>query len=201
MAAAPVEPDPVALAALQADQLPQPHAPAAANQVPVEQSQHAAGQDHEKELAALKQIYETGSVDSALALLHQHLARPAGIFDAHAALAALEHLVDVARDKTDQRAPCFSVVLRQTRPLLLNSSFQQLLLKLVGDKEEVSVAKEIQKILKSTPSDLSSSSPRDHPAPYPKRSPPVCFNCGMRGHIASRCFEPARRGSAGRKRF
>ncbi|KAJ7377688.1 hypothetical protein OS493_027250 [Desmophyllum pertusum] len=143
--AAPVEPDPVALAALQANQRPQPPAPAAANQVPVEQGQHAAGQDHEgvqedditilkKELAALKQIYDTGSVDSALALLHQHLARPAGIFDAHEALAALEHLVDVARDKTDQRAPHFSVVLCQTRPLLLNSSFQQLLLKLVGDK-------------------------------------------------------------------
>ena len=45
--AAPVEPDPVALASLQADQLPQPLASAAANQVPVEQGQHAAGQGHE----------------------------------------------------------------------------------------------------------------------------------------------------------
>ena len=50
---------------------------------------------------------------------------------------------NVARDKSDQRASSFGVTLRQTRPLLHDSAFQQLLLKLVGDKEEVAVAKEI----------------------------------------------------------
>jgi len=34
-----------------------------------------------KELAALHQMHDTGSVDSALALLHQHLACPASFFD------------------------------------------------------------------------------------------------------------------------
>ena len=76
------------------------------------------------------------------------MARPSGIFDPHAALAALEQLVDAARDKVDDRASRFSVILLQTRPLLLDPSFQQLLLKLVGDKEEVAIAKEIQKALK-----------------------------------------------------
>lgn len=60
-------------------------------------------------------------------------------------------MVDVARDKRDARANRFAVFLRQTGPLLYNPSFQHLLLKLVGEKEEVEVAKEIQKALKQAP--------------------------------------------------
>lgn len=138
-------------------------------------------------MAALKQIHDAGTVDTAQALLRQHLARPLGIFDPHEAFAALEHLVDVARDKADERALRFSVVLRQTRPLLTNPAFQQLLLKLVGDKEEVLVAKEIQKVLKSAPREQHAWGPPARPAPYPQ-CPPVCFNCGRRGHIASTCY-------------
>ena len=85
-----------------------------------------------KELAAIRQLHDAGSVDSALSLLRQHLARPSGIFDPHA---ALEQLVDVARDKSDERASRFSIVLRQTRPLLLDPSFQPL-----GDKEATDLA-------------------------------------------------------------
>ena len=59
----------------------------------------------EKRGAALKQIHDVGTVDAALALLRQHLARPPGIFDPHAAIATLEHLVDVVTDKADERAP------------------------------------------------------------------------------------------------
>ena len=151
-------------------------------------------------MAALKQIYNVGSVETAQALLRQHLAKPPGILNPHAAFAALEHLVDVARDKADERAQWFSVVLRQTRPLLTNPVFQQLLLKLVGDKEEVLVAKEMQKVLKSAPRKQHAWGPPARPAPYPRR-PPVCFNCGRRGHVASTCYSPVRRGSTGRKRF
>ena len=68
-------------------------------------------------------MHDAGTVDSALSFLRQHLARPSGIFDPHAALAALEQLVDAARDKVDDRASRFSVILRQTRPLLLDPSF------------------------------------------------------------------------------
>lgn len=122
-------------------------------------------------MAALKQIHDVGTVDTAQALLYQHLARPPGIFVPHAAFAALEHLVDVTRVKADERAPRFSVVLRQTRPLLTNTAFQQLLLKLVGDKEEVLVAKEIQKVLKKCAPGAacvrSSSPPRALPTASP----------------------------------
>ena len=96
-----------------------------------------------KEFAALRHMHDARFVDSALVLFRQHLARPSGIFDPYAALTAFDQLADVARDKSDQRASSFGVILRQTRPLLHNSAFQQLLLKLVGDKEEVAVAKEI----------------------------------------------------------
>ena len=33
-----------------------------------------------KELAAIRQLHDAGSVDSSLSLLRQHLARPSGIF-------------------------------------------------------------------------------------------------------------------------
>ena len=96
-----------------------------------------------KELAALRHMHDARSVDPALVLLRQHLTHPSGTFDPHAALTAFEQLADVARDKSDQRASSFGVILRQTRTLLHDSAFQQLLLKLVGDREEVAVAREI----------------------------------------------------------
>lgn len=54
-----------------------------------------------KELAALRQMHNARSVDSTLALLRQHLARPAGIFGPHAVLADLEQILDIGRDKAD----------------------------------------------------------------------------------------------------
>lgn len=43
----------------------------------------------QKEVQSLRQIHDAGSINAALALLRKHLARIAGIFDPHAALAAL----------------------------------------------------------------------------------------------------------------
>ena len=69
-----------------------------------------------KGVQSLRQIHDAGSVNAALALLLQHLARAAGIFDPHAAMAALgKKLVDVVRDKRDARANRFAVVLRQNQ--------------------------------------------------------------------------------------
>ena len=95
----------------------------------------------------LRQKHDAGTVDSALGVLRQLLARSAAIFDPHASLAALEQLVDLAREEGDERANRFGIVLRQTRTMLYNPSFQHLLLKLIGSKEEVEVAKEIQKAM------------------------------------------------------
>ena len=149
-----------------------------------------------KELAAIRQLHDAGSVDSALSLLSQHLACPSGIFDPRA---ALEQLVDVARDKSDERASRFSIVLRQTRPLLLDPSFQPLLLKLVGDKEEVAIAKEIQRALKRPLPQNLSRDERPRFFPYPRRQPPVCFSCGKQGHFARSCNSQSRDGASYRK--
>ena len=93
----------------------------------------------------LRQKHDAGTVDSALGVLRQLLARPVAIVDPHASLVALEQLVDLAREKGDESANRFGIVLRQTRTLLYNHSFQHLLLKLIGGKEEVEVAKEFRK--------------------------------------------------------
>jgi hypothetical protein len=105
-------------------------------------------------------------------------------------LAALEQLVDVARAKGDESANRFNVVLRQTRPMLLSPAFQQLLLKLVGDKEEVAVAREIQKAMKNVNSAASAPMATGaRPGPYPVQRSKACFKCGKWGHFARFCWE------------
>ena len=64
----------------------------------------------------LRQKHDAGTVDSALGVLRQLLARPAAIFDPHASLAALEQLVDLAREKGDERANRFGIVLGRRKP-------------------------------------------------------------------------------------
>ena len=59
------------------------------------------------------------------------------VFDHYKALPGLESLVGLARDNAHARTKRFSTILRQCRPLLGKSQFQSILLKLVGDKEDV----------------------------------------------------------------
>ena len=119
-------------------------------------------------------MHDATSVDSALALLRQHLARPSGIFDPHAALTAVDQLTDVARDKSDQRDSRLGVILRQARPLL------------VGDKE-VAMAKEIQKVLKG-------SLPQ-----YQRRDEREELSVSLRVHFATSCFFRSRDNSVNPK--
>lgn len=57
-------------------------------------------------------------------------------------------MVDVAREKNDTQASRYNSILKQTRPLSSHVSFQPVLLKLLGDQEEIAVAKEIEKAFK-----------------------------------------------------
>ena len=98
----------------------------------------------QNELLELKRSSASNTVAAALLSLQQELAKPPPVFDHYRALAGLESLVDLARDKADARTKRFSTILRQCRPLLGNPHLQSILLKLVGDKEDIEVAKAIQ---------------------------------------------------------
>ena len=99
----------------------------------------------QREIAEVKNKLDQNSVHNALQTVKQLISRPAGIFDVHAVIAALEHLVDTAREKNDAQASRYNSILKQTRPLSSHASFQPVLLKLLGDKEEIAIAKEIEK--------------------------------------------------------
>ena len=74
------------------------------------------------------------------------LARPAALFDPYAAIAALDEVVNVTKEKKekkDERVSRYEIVLRQCRPLLHNPCLQQVLKKLVASKEEAEVARSL----------------------------------------------------------
>ena len=83
-----------------------------------------------------KRKVDSSVVDSALSSLQMVIARPAALFDPYAAIAALEEVVNVTRDKKDDRATRFQIVLRECRPLVNSPNLQQILIKLVATKEE-----------------------------------------------------------------
>ena len=145
----------------------------------------------QNQLMELKKTSASNSVAAALMSLQQELTKPKQVFDPYKALAGLESLVDLARDQADARTHRFSTILRQCRPLMGNAQFQSILLKLVGNKEDVEVAKAIQKSLRQTaPPSRPWGRPWADAAPPPRapRSlPPTCFNCRRRGHIARFC--------------
>ena len=136
----------------------------------------------QREIAEVKNKLDQNSVHNALQTVKQLISRPAGIFDVHAVVAALEHLVDTAREKNDAQASHYN----STRPLSSHASFQPVLLKLLGEKEEIAIAKEIEKAFKHS----SSVRPLMGNPRMPYLNPRVtitCYACGLRGHIARNC--------------
>lgn len=131
------------------------------------------GDDRElqNQLMELKRASASNSVEAALMSLQQELTKPPPVFDPYRALAGLKSLVDLARDKADARTKRFSTILRQCRPLLGNPQFQSILVKLVGDKEDVEVAKAIQKSLRPSASSWPIVTP---PRPSIPHRAPAC---------------------------
>ena len=136
----------------------------------------------QNQLLELKRSYASNSVAAALMSLQQELAKPPPVFDPYRALAGLESLVNLARDKADARTKRFNTILHQCRPLLGNLHFQSIPLRLVGDKEDVEVAKAIQKSLRPsaslwphvpTPTKYSSAGPPISGIVHVPRSLPV----------------------------
>ena len=150
-----------------------------------------------REIEAVKSKISENTVKQALQNLRQLLSRPPGVFDVHSAMAALEHLSDIARENGDEHAPRYNAILKQTRGLSGHQAIQRILLKLLGTKEEIAIAKEIEKATKSNPLSppLFSSQLVSNGQRPPARARPyviTCYACGLRGHIARNCR--ARRG-------
>lgn len=80
----------------------------------------------------MKKKADLAMVETALATLQLLVSKPSALFDPYAALAALEQLVDSAREVGNERAKRHPVILRQCRPLVHNSAMQSVLIKLVA---------------------------------------------------------------------
>ena len=65
------------------------------------------------------------AIESALSTLQMVIASPAALFDPYAAIAALDEVVNVTKEKKDERASRYEIVLRQCRPLLTIRSFNR----------------------------------------------------------------------------
>ena len=144
-------------------------------------------------------------MESVLRHLRELLARPPALFDPYATVAALEALVDAARQHSTENASRYSTILKQTRPLTSNPALQNVLIKLAGTEEEVAVAKEIQKALKAASVNHRVGAPYQVPYPAPRASrdgrPLVCYWCGLEGHVMRNCRRRNRGGySRGRGR-
>ena len=81
-------------------------------------------EDVKKDMEAVKSNVSQNTVAHALQYIRQLLSRPPGAFDAHATMAALEHLVDSARENADAEILHYQAILRQTRGLADNPVLQ-----------------------------------------------------------------------------
>ena len=100
---------------------------------------------------AMEKKADVAMVEIALATLQLLVSKSSALIDPYAALAALEQLVDSAREVRDEIAKRYAVILRHCRPLVHNSAIQSVLIKLVAGKEEAEVAKVIDKTIRRKP--------------------------------------------------
>lgn len=138
-------------------------------------------------IEAVKSKLSENTVNQALQNLRQLLSHLPGVFDVHSAMAALEHLSDTARENGDEHAPRYNAILKQTRGLFGHQAIQRILLKLLATKEEIAIAKEIEKATKSNPLSLPLFSSQvfngQRPPARARRYVITCYACGLRGHI------------------
>ena len=88
-----------------------------------------------KELEQMSQSADSLIVQTALASVQAVIKKPPELFNQYEAMAALEHLVNVAKDKGDSEAKKYSIILCQCRPLVGSKALQSVLIKLVATKQ------------------------------------------------------------------
>jgi len=150
-----------------------------------------------KELHEWKKKIDALAIESALLTLQMVIACPVALFDPHAAIIALDEEVNVTKEKKDERALCYEIVLRQCHLLSNNPCLQRVLIKLVASKEEAEVAKVIAKATKRpVPVNQGSFTGWTCKALCQRRgtnlsprspSERKCWVCGKAGHILRSC--------------
>lgn len=104
-------------------------------------------------------------MDQALETVKHLASRPLAILYSFALLASLEQLANCARESDHPQRKRFEAILKQCRPLTHLNILLQVVLQLLGDKEERDVAAKIRKMLEG-------NSPARGSAPEP------VYDCG-----------------------
>ena len=142
---------------------------------------------------------ETGKgtdVSVTIQLVRQLASAPRHIRDPFAILGALQKLADEARVSGDPSASRYEAILRQSRPLSSSPDFGNIIIRLLGNKEESDVANSIAKMTRQrTPGYFHPYAWCNQPqlseargfsikgARRGARARGICFNCGQRGHF------------------
>ena len=147
-----------------------------------------------RELEELKQSANAQIVKTALESLQSLIAKPAELFDPYASLAALEHLVTVAKEKNDPESEKYSIILRQCHSFVGNKALQSVLVKLVASKQKADVARVIEKAMKAANQPkYGRKLGRVRTSRYPRGGKGrrvfnvKCFSCGRFGYMVSFC--------------
>ena len=143
----------------------------------------------------MKKRAERTLVEKSFSTLQLIVPKAQAIFDLYRALAALEQLVDHARDCKDERAKRYSILSRQCRSLVNSPAMQAVLIKLVADKKEAELAQVIDKTLRKRPGSGQSGSGTTTRTQWTrtdfynrrKRQPQKRYGCGQPGHFARNC--------------
>jgi hypothetical protein len=92
-------------------------------------------------------------------------------------------LSDAVRCSNHPQTAEFEAILRQTRPLIYRPEFGDIIIRLLGTKEETSVASTIAKMVKSPRQPMGFRGSTANAG----SSRMVCFSCGRPGHLQRHC--------------